>query len=88
MININERILCFLYNTEYEDGDEVVRKLEKEVPNNESGVFYLKSLVIPMIIIANLAYIFQLYLEVKNNGFVIFKKFKRWIPVIVILTTF
>lgn len=40
-----------------------------------------------MITIANLAYIFQLYLDVKNNGFVILKKFKRWIPVIVVITT-
>lgn len=37
MININERILCYRFNTEFEDGVEVVRKLEKEIPHDDSG---------------------------------------------------
>lgn len=88
MIIMNERILCQLFQTEFPESAQSVMKFENETGHSNSAATTTLVFVIPVITLANLAWLYQLFLSVKNNGLVVFKQVKTWIPLIVVFTTY
>ena len=58
MIEMNERVLCLLFQTKFDDSVETVTKLEYKNAVNNSTVTITLWFVIPFITLANLAWLF------------------------------
>ena len=58
MIMMNERILCQLFQTELPESAQKVMKLENEEKHNNSTATTTLIFVIPVITLANLAWLF------------------------------